>query len=509
MSAVMWYADNPLYPVVYMTLRRKGFPDDTLTIHPATFKFTDSVIAANALEFTVPDPDYVLINHPMLQEDWKTEVVFRFGYEGTPFISEEQILLFYRQRPSFSEGGAVTTTIFAYDKGILFTVPMKPKNLRGQTGKNKFTVKQMLEYAVEEINDIWDERIELDIGETEDFDGLTYGTSKDNSSYMQFLYWARELASDPTTDMIPEIFVRNNTLFFRPKQKRANPVGVFTYHSPILGERLLSFEPEVADRPALKLVQWIDPVTGSPIDDRASNTTGGLKRITMVDAITGRERQMVQGNVAPKSMGDRSDLQVQPKKEIFKHTWQTGDSLVGVAEKYETTVQAILEANGLGDIDNHNIQPGRVLDIPRIDASGNVSTDEGKSLAAKHYINEEDASTKASGKVIGDPALEAGWPIIVHNVGVKWEGVWYLNEVTHDLGTGGYQCGFTCTREGVPITEGAEAINSSEVANAKAEAKDAQTPATQRKNKTLVNAVTGREGTQVNTATGTITEPKP
>src|SRR5690606_21621064 len=95
------------------------------------FEFVSSVKAADMLRVTVPDPDYFFIDHELLVEDMKTQVRFRFGYNGV--VSDLGEMVFFRQKPEFGEDG-VTTTITCYDYGLLLMLPTLPRLYANEQG---------------------------------------------------------------------------------------------------------------------------------------------------------------------------------------------------------------------------------------------------------------------------------------------------------------------------------------------------------------------------------------
>lgn len=447
-------ADNPSYPVVFMTIKREG-KTDSLTIRPSRFEYVSSVTAADVLEFTVPDPTYRLIDHELLIEDFKTEVEFRFGYEQGGRMSETITLLFIRQRPNFPETGPVETTLVCYDKSFLLTAPVEAKLFEG----DGLTVKDLVQSAADWANEEFDADLDIDLGEFEYEELETYRVQKQPGSMMQFLQWLRTVARDPKTDMPPEVFVRNNTLYFRPARKAMNPVAYFRYHSPIPGSRLLSFEPEVNLRPSFKKVEGVDPVTGQAIETEGSNTAG-LTRHSLTRHINANSGSHYTSPVS--RFGDEKGNQAQPPQEVKTHKVAPGETLHSIAAKYNVPPEDLARANGL-DPENHVLTPGQEIKVPVYVEGKGWTTDVARAQAATAYILDEDQTGKASATVIGDPGLEGGWPVWVENVGKKWRGAWYMTEVSHVIDNGVYTCSLTLYRDGIPIGKGLDATTGTEV----------------------------------------------
>ena len=390
MSQVMSFALNPSTPIVYLTLTRmltakeKTGTDGntvTITLRPTRMEYVSSVVASDMLEVTVPDPEYMLINSPFLAEDMRTEATLVFGYEGTQYMSAPTTLIFYRQKPSFPSSGEVSTTLTFYDKGIFLGLPLGPKAWKKKGG---WTVKEMLQEVLRLAKEEFSVDFNLDVGDLDlvSSDSKVRRVHKGPKSLMQFLYWIREVyaVSFPNGGR-PEIFVRNNTLYFRPGNKRVAPVGKFYYHSHIMGERLLSFEPKVELRPKFQLVGGVENETGEIIEDDAGPKTDTPRPVLMhgVYATDGtRVHRMAE------SGGDMVGKKPEPKAgKALTHTVKAGDTLVAIAERYNVALDVLARANGIADPSKAQLTPGMQLTVPQPLAGARVTLPETKGQAAK------------------------------------------------------------------------------------------------------------------------------
>jgi LysM repeat protein len=445
---------NPSTPVMYVTLSRPGQETQNLEVLPLRFEYVSSVTEADKLEIEVADPGYLLIDNPLLLEDLKTEVTFRFGYAETATMSEPVTLLFWRQKPNFS-GAGVTTTLTAFDKGILLTLPVPPKTYSKKDG---FTINELVGFIKDEVNELWGQHLEVEF-EGHEFQGRRFRIKKPTGTWMEFLYWLRDYARSSTTDAPVEIFVENDVLYFRPARTVAQPIAYYVYHSPVPGAGLLSFEPEVELRPTRSKAEGVDQESGEPVSSDGANDQGHSRPVQMrgINFVTGEVSRPVG------STGDPKGANSLPRIDQKQHTYRATDTLASIAARYDSTVQAIAQANGIADPANPQLTPGQVLTVPVFNITDpGVTTEESRAHAALTYLEEESRAVKARAMVIGHPRLKAGWPIAVGNVGVKWSGLWYIVEVTHTIDGDGYECELNLCRDGVPITEGMEETTGSQ-----------------------------------------------
>lgn len=494
-------ADNPGYPVVYLTLRRKGKPEEfkSFTFMPEKFEYVSSVMAADKLEFTVPDPELQLIEEPWLAEDLNTEVQFRFGYRNSANMSEMATLVFFRQAPSF-EAQNIETTLVAYDKGIFLTLPTKPRLLKKRKGEQRghnnqtprdttsspapkqtdvlFTFNELLQLLVEDVNKTFDEDLQLDTGGKE-YKGQFFRMTKAGGNALEYLIWLANFAEEhgEGDKMQVEVFVKDNTVFFRPAQKRVAPIAEYRYFSAIPGERLLSFRPEVNLTVSRKTVAEIDDRKGVPAAAAASNTEGDTKnraRVTdfvRANGVSGKGT----GDVIPGvKSGDkpRDAATYEYRPAVYTVTWRPPMTLQTIAAKYDTTVEKIIADNPSVGPQGDKLTPGMTLTIKAFvvdDDKDEPVSEENRRRAALSYVYEEDQTVRASATVIGDPHLRAGWPIVIRNVGKRWEGLWYLQEVKHQVDSNGYTCDLSLTRDGFAIGEEMEPTTGNKVLETPAE----------------------------------------
>jgi LysM repeat protein len=451
--------ENPSYPVVFLTVLRAG-RETSFTIDPTSMDFISSVSAADMLEITVADPDYLLIDHEDLVEDFQTHVELTFGWENGPRMSGKSELLFVRQRPRFSEGGGVETTLVCYDKSFLFSLPLQARLFTSDSPINvKDLVRECVKWANTEFAAGLDP--EPDFGGHE-FEGLSYRVQKPPGTINEFLTWLREIAKSTTTDMPPEVYVRNSTLVFRPVQKQSEPIARFEYHSAIPGERLLSFDPQVNMRPNFQEVGGVDQETGEKIEERAGDETKP-NRQTLVPQMRNVNANSGVSQKGATRLGD-STGKATPASNGVTHPWQQGDTLESVSAKYPgSTVEGIVRANGIDNPTNPAIAPGRPVSVPVTKPDEGVTTYETTAQAVAAYILAEDQTAKADASVMGDPDLAAGFTVWVRNVGRKWSKLWYILEARHRIGSSGYVVELLLSREGIPLGRGLGDSTASEV----------------------------------------------
>lgn len=494
-------AENPGYPVFFIDITRpkdpsKGNDKLSFTILPTSFKYTSSVRAADRLEFTVPDPYMHLIESPFLQEDLKTFITFRFGFANVAHMSDPTTMVFFRQAPSFPANGTVETTLVAYDKGIFLALPVRPKVLtkKGNRGGEDalLTFKEVIQFLLDDINDLFkdtlDQPLQLDTDGL-DFEGRYFRMAKPAGSVLEYLLWLRQFAqSEKNPERVAiEVFVRDNKLFFRPAQKRVQPIAVYSYGSPIDGEKLLSFQPEVNLQVNRKTVADVDPTTGETTETVADAKNTNRPRLTQKVASSSHDRQQTV-LTAGSRVGDAAKADTVTDVYQVEHTWKKGETLESIAGKYGVTPTDVCSQNpSLGDCKAPTFTPGMVLKIrtENKNASNKNVTPENRLKAALSFVMEEDEGVRAKATVIGDPRLLAGWPIVIRNVGRKWEGLWYIDEVEHDHDNGGYLCNLSLTRDGFMFAEEMESGGGSQVLETPA--LDAAAQQKQQKEKAVVS----------------------
>lgn len=450
--------DNPSLPQVFMTLVREGEESEPFEIHPLQMEFIQSVKAADMLKITLLDPDLFFIDHPMLQEDLKTTVRLRFGYSNR--MSEEGILVFFRQAPDFPESGPITTTLTFFDKGIYLMMPSEARKFESESEMNG---KDIIEQIIQDVNERWDAGLEAVYDEHE-FENLPFRIHKtEGTTGMEFLYWVREgLRTKGGRDQsLVEIYVQDNKLHVHPPRKTKKALGVFKYFSAVPGERLLSFQPKVNLHPRKKKAAGVDTDTGETVSAEESNRTAPNRPVlanvsidadTMVDTL-----HLVAKGDRRGTSGTSTPIQT------VKHRYRAGkDTIESIAAKYGSTPDAILAENGL-DPENLHLAPDQELEVPvlREEGTGALTT-EARHFAAGYYLFDEGEAVKADAMILGDPRIRAGWPVVFRGVGKKWEGQWYILEAIHTIDTSGYKTRLDCVREGLLIGEGLDALTSSD-----------------------------------------------
>lgn len=449
-------SESPAAPTLFIRFMREGV-EEVYEVHPTDFEYVSSVTAADMVQFTVPDEALQWIDNRILTEDLKTEVIVNFGYVERANMSGDIKLVFYRQRPTFPQDGPITTTITAYDKGILLALPTVPRVLtpspsgRGQVDRG-LTVKQMVELLVEEVNRLFKAQLKVDFGEGT-FTSRYYRMHKGPGSPIEWLFYLRTVAEEDDGNGVIEVFVQDDTVYFRPKPKRDDPVAVYFYHFPAYGHQLLSFEPEVNLTPTRKTAQAVEQGSGKPV---ASSMGAGTpqtdpKMMAAVNYIDGSTETRPAGRKSGKVEEKLVDVD-----SYVTHEVAIGDTWQSIAAHYGMNNPAMLaEMNGL-TLDDPLPKTVKVRIQAKITEAEAKETDETRAQVALSYLYEEDYAVRARATVLGDPKLRAGQLIGIYNVGVKWSGPWYIEEVKHRWDEGGYICELALTRDGFPIGEGLE-----------------------------------------------------
>lgn len=476
---------NPGYPTIWMKLRRPrvsgpGPLEETFHLTPVRFEYSSSTTEADILEVTVSDPGYTLINHPMLLEDLQTWVDFTFGYANDPdLMAPTQSLVFFRQRPSFSESGEVQTTLTFYDAGVYLSLPLAPRRY-----DDVASINDAVERVVNQVNDVY----QLSPRLTVDFGGKVYPSKywrlhRGTMSASQFLSYLRGAAREENLDEFIEIFVDGTTVAFRPaRTKGYADVGYYHYHSGVFGDDLLSFEPEVENRIQEVQMRGIDQESGRVVNSPTANTTpdmrsrsqfgpnvlqAGPTRVNFT-TITGGDAAGA-NRAAGKEPVAKVSIQPTPANRADKPKVQEGIpvpkvlrveahvispntvTLEAIADRYEnTSVQAIATENGL-DVNDYELRIGQSIRVPILEQTDQVETAESVAASRQVFLEEERRMLRATATVVGDPALKAGWPAQFRNVGNRWEGRWYIEKADHRLDEGGYKTTLTLIKGAIPV----------------------------------------------------------
>jgi LysM repeat protein len=512
------YPENPTSPIVLVTFSRwvtakptmwqpgvsnlqSAFEQVTMTLNPLHFEYTESVNAMSELRITVPDSEYELINHRILEEDLATDVTVRFGYLEGANMSPEIKMVFYKQEPEFPADGAVQTTLVCYDQMIFFTLPFEPTTLEHPQG---ITIQDMVKLVTKEVMRAYGRTLSVQF-DGHDFNGKwwrMHQVGKENvkapntkatttsgrttvaktkvGTPLEFLYGLLRLAQSTTTDEPIELFVQNDALFFRPANlKDRKVIAHFRYFSE-LGvskpqyNRLISFRPQVETKPSMVKVRTVDQETKTVEEAVADNDTP-MDRTNMTPKQNTVFRTDIQGGGtvevrAGGRTGDRVGKQAQDTQQQKSYTVKRGDSLDGIAKRLGVSADLLITWNHLtpdGSTDRAKVvlKPSTALtyylptpkpsaekaEPDNADSTPTVLTQEQQAHANRAYLTEEYKGVKAQAVVEGHPALRAGWPIYIDNVGDRWEGPWYMEEVKHTSDENGYICELSLSRDGFLI----------------------------------------------------------
>ena len=425
--------NNPSRPRIFIQFRRldTGEESEPLDIIPTSMRLVSSITAQDLLEFTVQDPGYVLIDHPFLEEDLKTEVILRFGYASQ--MSETHRLVFFRQRPMFGEKG-VSTTITCYDRGIFLKLPITPETIADDAGP--VSIEDIIRRVVNEVNERYNAGLELDFDGTQ-YPEKYYRVTQGFGTPFEFLYWLRNFAAPEGSSLrdYPEVYVENNILHFHPARDGTKPQGKYEYNSDVTGQRLIVFEPEVNLYPNTVSTGDVDK-EGDPTTATAGRTEGET------DATV---------NLATRVSPDAGDVVDSTSTELSFGTYRVDQekTLEEVASIFGDEVNAA-EIAVLNDMETDAVlRPGQDLTIPvTAEAALQKQMLESARQTPAMFLARQSEAVAASATVIGDPLIRAGRPIIVWNLPQKWRGWWYVKEVTHTIDSKGYLMEMGLTREG-------------------------------------------------------------
>jgi hypothetical protein len=479
--------ENPSIPTLYVELRREG-QTDRLLVEPETLEWVMSVDGADMLKFTVPDPQYLLIDHPMLVEDFKTEVIFRYGYNN--LMSDKALMRFFRQRPEFPESGAVKTTIVCYDLSIFLNFSIPGRTL---AGAEAVSAKDIVLANVKDANEAFGLDLKVNFG---DWDPETkfYRVPRAHGPIIQHLAYIRSNAkvkggADQTEC---EVYVENDILHFHPPQRREEPQGAWAYYAEHPGSRLLSFEPQVVLEHSVKEVRTedVDVDTGNAVESVSDGRSGESRPVTSRHGTSGTTGSTV--THASSRAGD-SRSEAEPKRVVKEYTvtGEEGNNLMGILEQFPgANYQEFIQENGI-DPENYELKKDQVLKVPVPTPDTVVVTPESEALSQAELLKLESRALNASAAVLGNPRIRAGWPADFFNVGEKWRGRWYVREVTHQFDSGGYKSNMTLTREGFAFGDGLDlATTSAKVNDEPIAPKDATDRS--RKPVALTNAADGK-----------------
>lgn len=490
--------ENPTIPFLWLEIRRNGHKN-THELRPLRMEYVDSVDAADMLQFTLPDSGneenrvftaaskmtgvgynrgvYEWIDNPLLIEDLKSEISIKFGYNDV--TSDTYDLVFFRQRPRFSESG-VQTTITAYDKGVYLMLPVGPKGLKLD---RPMGIKDIIQLGLDEISERYDVKLEA-VYDGHDWEGLFWsqlrpadsGDSSGSDSFFSrggstpkkrepntVMKWLRFLASEVRVKSggdkdRPDVYVHNGELHFHPQRKKWTPIAAFWFHHPQQGQRLISFEPEVNFRPGKVSAIEVDEDTGNIIGGDGSEETAGQTSKLADQSIAGDS-----GEIRPTSqIGEEAGTPTISERETKQYT-VTGDEgdrildLIVEDPRFEGTSKAlIIEANaGIESEDNLDLASGDTVDVPVVKkADEPLTATELKDRAINEFLSNRNVAITAKARVFGNPRLRAGFPIDLFNVGMRWVGRWMIRECRHIIDESGYFCDLTLARGTVYQAEG-------------------------------------------------------
>lgn len=450
---------NPSTPSLILRIRREG-ETDVLTIRPESMEWVQSTEGADMLRFTVADPEYLLIDHPMLIEDMKTEVEFRYGYNAT--MSPMAKMRYFNQRPEFPEGGGVRTTIICYDLSVFLNFEIEGKTLELA---EKVGVKEIIELNLREAKETFGIELTPEYHGAE-FENQFFRVARPNGSLMHHFASLRKVAKAKGVDeTLCEVYVEGDKLHFHPPRRRFDPIGAFAYFSEHPGARLLEFTPEVNldYRPRPVAATGINTDVGE-IEEVVSDGRSGEKRPANARVAirgTNRDREIRTAD----RMGDSpTDIRTTEDVKLYTVTGTEGATLLGILEQFPgASYQRVIEVNGL-DPEHLVLTKGDVLKIPLPQQETTVRTAQTEAQAKARRLAYESRALNATATVLGNPRLSAGWPADFFNVGAKYSGRWYIRECSHIQNSDGYRVSLNLTREGITYGDGIDLSGHAEAA---------------------------------------------
>lgn len=371
------YARAPVY-MIKLAGKEQG---EDLTQRVQSFRFHDYEDKMDMLEITLDDSDLHLMNNDLIAEG--VEIEFKFGYLGA--MSETHICTIKEVEPAF--GDTVTIGVKAYDKGF----SMSGKDVQ------KAWAKEAPGMSASDIAREIAKKHGLK-PVVEDTDGKTLSTQQTTSDAKFLLNLAKDARPASGKECAGYAFyIEGNELHFHPPFVDTAPTHSFIYYLRKPGEdargNLLAFKPK--------------PNT------QGAKGAGTETKALGVDPAAGLAKESVANNEAT------PDRPVLGSKTLFV------DGGSG-EKKFDPQTET-----------------GKVVSDPTAMASRTETPkrDPGKDKADAKFKAAEGLQLEGSATVEGDASIKAKRNVQIVVEGVpKYTGTWYLKEVVHSIGDGGYTC---------------------------------------------------------------------
>lgn len=390
-----------------------------------SFVFEDNEKELDVMELTVTNRNLQFIDDPLFQEG--NEISVRFGYVGN--LSPMKKATIKDIEYDFPESGDPTIILRAYDKGY---------KLAGKENQ-KIWKKPPPGILYSEI-----------ASEIAGNNGLTpvveetkvkhLRVAQSNISDAEFLKKLAETARSKDGDGVTgyAFYVEDNQLHFHPRKLEEGPTHVLEYFTDRRGT-----------------LRYFKPTTQSQGAKGAGTETKAI-------GIDPRKKEVVEHKASNKNTSQRTSL----GKKTYLVDGNTGE------ENYQSQESGHIEPS-IERSESFHEEP---------------SQEPAKDKAEGKFKEAEMKQVEATAGTIGIPSLKAKKNIEVKGVGQKFSGIYYVQNVRHEIGESGYTCELKLKRNAL----GKGAGEKSEEAKGKQNDKEAPpVPEEQPIPMTTVNANTG------------------
>lgn len=433
---------------------------DVVEPHVMTFKHTARSNGGREAEIVIENVNLDLIDHPQLFEG--VEVQYRFGYPenlSPLYIGKATSII-----PNFDAGAGLTLTIIVND-----AVAEMLKKERQKIWKQIFKGKaQITESEVVK-------RIAADLGLTADVEETkTMYSQLSQSGYdwdfiQELAVSARPLAPNKQTAYVAWIDETNKILHFKPAPLEKGPKRKYKYFTENEDLQLLRFEPRTK--------------TNTPDDTGKDDTTS--KAVNPNPPV---EKKNVRPDMPP----------VDPRIVDNYARNETNPNRLGVGKYIVNEVNGKIDKDGSGENpDRRTISGKQDGDLTTQDQLYNL--DNTVITSENDHQTSELNTVEADLEVLGDPQLDVNDMVEIINVGKRYSGVYYLDEITQTITPdNGYVTSAAMRRNATPVSSAHPDFKGLQV-NAHGESSDGK--------KDTDTSQTDQQG-EIDPVTGTVKPPK-
>ena len=378
-----------LAPAFVISIVPKGSKDIPVTQRIDSFEFTDSEDQLDYLKVVVADNAMELIDSPDIQEDKQTLVRFKWGYPG--WMTTERTALISGLEPSFPNNGPITLTIEAFDEATKLT----------QEVVQKIWEREEMYTESDIVQEIAKNRgMESKVEPTKNKERRWTQCSLTDFEFIQELTKSAK-AANPAKMGAYKFYVENNVVHFHPSNMDTPPIATYTYYTDgrslsKQAGKMLSFRPQQR--------RQSKEGTGSEVSRKGV----GVEAATTTTANKDK--------TARPTLGDKLSLD--------------------------------LDKRAIGAYMGEENVSGKIAHAPELLYN---SEEKSQALADQEFKEADENVIEASLEVIGDPTLRAKRTIQVLGVGKKHSGLWYIKEVRHSIGPGGYICSLSLKRNAMNV----------------------------------------------------------